>query len=40
MIYTHVLENSRPGIESPADRLARIESDSNLEQPSTRIDPQ
>ncbi len=27
MIYTHVLENRRPGVESPADRLARIEAD-------------
>jgi len=27
MIYTHVLESARPGIESPADRLARIEAD-------------
>ena len=40
MIYTHVLENTEPGVESPADRLARIESDANPEQPSTRIDPQ
>lgn len=24
MIYTHVLDGSRPGVESPADRLARI----------------
>ncbi len=29
MIYTHVLENARPGIESPADRLARMETDLN-----------
>jgi integron integrase len=27
MIYTHVLEGAHPGIESPADRLARIEAD-------------
>ena len=27
MIYTHILENTRPGIESPADRLARLLSE-------------
>lgn len=27
MIYTHILDGSHPGTESPADRLARIESD-------------
>jgi integrase len=27
MIYTHVLDDARPPVESPADRLARIEID-------------
>jgi len=39
MIYTHVLENTRPGVESPADRLARIEADAGLEQPGEQTDP-
>jgi hypothetical protein len=32
MIYTHVLDNTRPGVESPADRLARIRSTANSDQ--------
>jgi integron integrase len=39
MIYTHVLEYTRLGIESPTDRLARIEADTRPEYPSAKVEP-